>query len=39
MPIEYDVDGRDGRVMTLLLDEIAAAPSIPLHVPCRRSRA
>ena len=33
LPIEYDVDGRDGRVMTLLLDEIAAAPSIPLHVP------
>ncbi len=33
MPIEYDVDGRDGRIMELILDEIIAAPSIPLHVP------
>jgi AraC-like DNA-binding protein len=32
MPIEYDVDGRDGRIMALILDEIVAAPSIPLHV-------
>lgn len=32
MPIEYDVNGRDGRIMALILDEIAAAPSIPLHV-------
>jgi AraC-like DNA-binding protein/quercetin dioxygenase-like cupin family protein len=33
MPIEYDVHGRDGRIMELILDEITAAPSIPLHVP------
>lgn len=33
LPIEYDVDGRDGRIMALILDEIAAAPCIPLHVP------
>lgn len=33
LPIEYDVDGRDGRVMALILDEIARAPTIPLHVP------
>jgi AraC-like DNA-binding protein len=32
MPVEYDVNGRDGRVMALILDEIAAAPSVPLHV-------
>ena len=32
MPIEYDENGRDGRVMTLILDEIASAPGIPLHV-------
>lgn len=33
MPVEYDVEGRDGHLITLILDEIAAAPSIPLHVP------
>ena len=33
LPIEYDLDGRDGRIMALILDEIASAPSIPLHVP------
>jgi AraC-like DNA-binding protein len=33
LPIEYDVEGRDGRIMALVLDEIAAAPTIPLHVP------
>jgi len=33
MPIEYDVEGRDGRIMSLILDEIAAAPAIALHVP------
>ena len=32
MPIEYDENGRDGRVMKLILDEIASAPSIPLQI-------
>ena len=30
---EYDVDGRDGMVMTLLLAELARAPIVPLAVP------
>lgn len=33
MPVEYDEAGRDGRVMRLILDEIVAAQSAPLHVP------
>lgn len=33
VPIEYSIDGRDGRIMALILDEIALAPSVPLHVP------
>jgi AraC-like DNA-binding protein len=33
IPIEYDVVSRDGRVMALIVDEIQAAPSAPLHVP------
>jgi transcriptional regulator GlxA family with amidase domain len=33
LPVEYDVDGRDGRVMALILDEIMASPTAPLHVP------
>jgi len=33
LPIEYDLEGRDGRVMTLILDEIRRAPRIPLSVP------
>nr|WP_298722187.1 helix-turn-helix transcriptional regulator [uncultured Steroidobacter sp.] len=32
MPVEYDEAGRDGRVMRLILDEIASAPSIPLDI-------
>ncbi|QNQ08463.1 AraC family transcriptional regulator [Sphingomonas alpina] len=30
---EYDVDGRDGMVMALLLEELARAPTVPLAVP------
>ncbi|QNA83007.1 helix-turn-helix transcriptional regulator [Sphingomonas sp. So64.6b] len=30
---EYDVDGRDGMVMALLLAELARAPTVPLAVP------
>ena len=33
LPIEYDVDGRDGRIMDLILDEIIAIPDARLHVP------
>lgn len=33
IPIEYDVDSRDGRVMALIVDEIRAANRTPLHVP------
>lgn len=29
----YDLDGRDGKVMALLLAEIALAPTVPLAVP------
>jgi AraC-like DNA-binding protein/quercetin dioxygenase-like cupin family protein len=30
---EYDRDGRDGKLMALLLAELAAAPTVPLAVP------
>lgn len=33
VPPEYDVSGRDGLVMRLLLTEIERAPSVPLAVP------
>jgi AraC-like DNA-binding protein len=33
LPLEYDLDGRDGLVMALLLDEIATVPSVPLSAP------
>jgi AraC-like DNA-binding protein len=33
IPIEYDVDSRDGRVMKLIVEEIQAAPTALLHVP------
>jgi AraC-like DNA-binding protein len=33
MPIEYDLQGRDGRVMALILDEIVSSVAVPLHVP------
>lgn len=36
LPIEYDLDGRDGRLMQLILDEVAqsaACPVTALHVP------
>lgn len=36
IPIEYDVDSRDGRVMALIVDEIRAARRTPLHVPMPR---
>lgn len=41
VPVDYDVDGRDGRVMQLLLDEIGptAAPSISAPMPRNRALA
>lgn len=33
IPIEYEYDSRDGRVMTLIVDEIRRARTAPLHVP------
>ena len=33
VPVEYDQEGRDGRLMALLIDEIAAAPVLPLSLP------
>ncbi len=33
IPVEYDVDSRDGRVMALIVDEILGAHRTPLHVP------
>lgn len=36
VPPEYDISGRDGLVMRLLLAEIERAPSIPLAVPFPR---
>ena len=36
LPVEYDKDGRDGRVMDLILDEITHTPAVPLHVPMPR---
>ncbi len=33
LPIEYDLEGRDARIMMLILDEIHCARRIPLCVP------
>lgn len=33
LPAEYDLAGRDGRVMALLLDEIRRMPVLPLNTP------
>ncbi len=36
IPLDYALGGRDERVMELILDEIAAAPRLHLHVPMPR---
>jgi len=36
IPLDYVLGGRDERVMELILDEIAAAPRLHLHVPMPR---
>jgi len=33
IPVEYDLAGRDGRVMDLLMTELIAMPATPLDVP------
>ncbi|OJY18215.1 MAG: AraC family transcriptional regulator [Myxococcales bacterium 68-20] len=38
LPPEYDLGGRDGRVMALLLDEIRHAPALPLSTPLPRNK-
>ena len=39
MPAEYDLEGRDGLAMALLLAELAQAPVIPLSTPFPRDPA
>jgi AraC-like DNA-binding protein len=36
IPVEYDLDSRDGRLMTLIVDEISAARRAALQVPMPR---
>jgi len=38
LPRDYDERGRDGRIMRLVLDELAASPAMPLHLPQPRDR-
>lgn len=33
LPLDYDEDGPDGRVMALILDELPVLPVLPLHLP------
>jgi AraC-like DNA-binding protein len=33
LPLEYDPAGRDGKIMSLILDEVVVATASPLHVP------
>lgn len=36
LPAEYDLEGREGRIMALLLDEIVGMPTVPSHAPMPR---
>jgi len=36
LPPDYDEAGAEGRIMTLILDEIRALPTAPLHLPQAR---
>ncbi len=36
IPFDYDVAGRDGRIMELILDEVLLAPRLSMHVPMPR---
>lgn len=33
LPLDYDEDGPEGRVMAVILDEFRALPVLPLHLP------
>lgn len=37
MPVEYDINGRDGRLMDLIIAELSTLRSTPLQVPMPRS--
>jgi AraC-like DNA-binding protein len=37
LPLEYDLRGPAGRLMRLLLDELAGLPRLPYHLPMPRS--
>ncbi|MCC7272505.1 MAG: helix-turn-helix transcriptional regulator [Alphaproteobacteria bacterium] len=37
-PVEYDEAGRGGHIIALLLDELRAAPTAPVHLPMPRDR-
>ena len=38
LPDDYALDGPDGRLMAVLLDQLKALPSVPLHLPQPRDR-
>lgn len=38
LPIEYDTDGREGRIMELILDELLIIPETHLHAPMPSSK-
>jgi AraC-like DNA-binding protein len=38
LPLLWDEDGRDGRIMALILDEIRVLPDLPLGLPRPRDR-
>ena len=37
LPLEYNVEGREGRVMALIIDEICRMPARPMHIPMPQS--
>lgn len=37
LPVEYDVQGRDGKIVDLILAEITSMHTAPLHVPMPRN--
>jgi AraC-like DNA-binding protein len=38
VPLDYELGGRDHRVMELILDEVQTAPRLQVHVPMPRDR-
>jgi AraC-like DNA-binding protein len=38
LPTLYEIEGPQGRLMTVILDEIRTLPSLPLHLPTPRER-